>query len=296
LIHDRNLPKNGTISPFRETKQPPSSLHYMGERRDSTSSHLPPVPTEILIPTSSTTQQELSLPTGKCPTSSSDDNQSWISNTYSSSGHHHHQEQEEQDYKTLYFCSQSDKYRLEQRNASVMEENRLLKRQLFEMQRQLYNYRRNNPFICTTTMTSHKRRKISSNADADAIAMAPTAAAAPWLVPPSNLPQRSGTAGTVSAAAAARQALSQGGNVIVANSSNQRAVIKTPVRSNNQAIRFRRVSVGEGQEGPAAAAERAPAAARVVVAAVQQHLAMPQLTHAISAEEGETMVINNKSG
>jgi hypothetical protein len=44
-----------------------------------------------------------------------------------------------EDYKTLYFCGQQDLFRTQQRMECVCEENRLLKRKLIELQRQLFH-------------------------------------------------------------------------------------------------------------------------------------------------------------
>jgi hypothetical protein len=295
-----------TISPLKADEYACESRHYCyysGEvdrhssdilSASSCHSRRPPVPTEIRIPTTtSAATREQELLEGKS-SSSHDDNQSWISNIYYnhsncnvSPGHHQHEE----DYKTLYFCSQRDMHQLEQRNANVLEENRLLKRQLFEMQRQLYSYRRNTaPVVVvvtsnTTNNTSstsqqqqHKRRKISSS---NAAAAVDATAAAPWSVPPSNLPQRSSRQVNEH-----RQPPSQqGGGGRARNLFQQQ---QQQQGGAGAAIRFRRVSVEQQQQGPAAH--------HVAL----QHLALPRLAHAISHEEGETtttvLVHANKSG
>jgi cell division septum initiation protein DivIVA len=46
---------------------------------------------------------------------------------------------ETEDYKTLYFCGQRDLFEVQQRVEYVCEDNRLLKRKIIELQKQLYH-------------------------------------------------------------------------------------------------------------------------------------------------------------
>lgn len=116
LVHQRNLPKDGTISPLRINE-------YHANRQERLmipslrSGHVPPVH-EIRIPTPQH-QDDSSL----C--SADGENAS------------------EEDYKNLFFSSQRELHAAQAITAKVMEENRLLKRRLIEMQKQLFAVSRN---------------------------------------------------------------------------------------------------------------------------------------------------------
>jgi hypothetical protein len=127
LVHQRNLPnKEGIISPLRfndyyakqkqatqclddDDKKSPSPRSR--SRSDSIDSTPPPVE-EIRIPTP---QQPLPGETAR----------------------------NAEDYKTLYFCSQKELHEAKQQLSNVTEENRLLKRRLIQMQRDLFAVTRN---------------------------------------------------------------------------------------------------------------------------------------------------------
>ena len=116
LVHQRKLPKDGTISPLRINE-------YHANRQERLmlpslrSGHVPPVH-EIRIPTPQH-QDESSF----C--SADGENAS------------------EEDYQNLFFSSQRELHAAQAITVKVMEENRLLKRRLIEMQKQLFAVSRN---------------------------------------------------------------------------------------------------------------------------------------------------------
>ena len=108
LAHLRRLPKSGTISPLlvREhgTAPIPHRIPLTSSSTTSGGSETPPI-TEIRIPT---------------PAPKDDDGS------------------QELDYQTLYLCCQRDLHQTVQQKMDLHEENRMLKRQLIQMQKQLY--------------------------------------------------------------------------------------------------------------------------------------------------------------
>ena len=115
LVHKRNLPKDGTISPLKMDEYYASKAQP-GPTKQEPTKFLPPI-AEIRIPTPS---EQAETRAEQPP-------------------------QIDEDWKTLYFCSQRDLHRAQMENYRMAEENRLLKRQLIEMQRNLFEYRRNPP-------------------------------------------------------------------------------------------------------------------------------------------------------
>jgi len=119
LAHQRKLPKDGTISPLRideyyadqQERLKLPSLHASG------SGDVPPV-------------QEIRIPTPQYQDDSS------ICSAVGDTA-------VEEFYKNLYFSSQRELHSSEETVARVMEENRLLKRRLIEMQKQLFSVSRN---------------------------------------------------------------------------------------------------------------------------------------------------------
>ena len=125
LVHQRKLPKDGTISPLHINE-------YHANRQERLmlpslrSGHVPPVH-EIRIPTPQH-QDDSSF----C--SADGDNASV------------------EDYKNLFFSSQRELHAAQEITAKVMEENRLLKRRLIEMQKQLFAVSRNRRSLTPDTI------------------------------------------------------------------------------------------------------------------------------------------------
>lgn len=128
LVHQRKLPKDGTISPLRINEY----YAYQQERLKLPSLHtagsgdVPPV-------------QEIRIPTPQYQDDSS------ICSAVGDTATEEH-------YKNLYFCSQRELHASEETVARVMEENRLLKRRLIEMQKQLFSISRNRRFLAPEAM------------------------------------------------------------------------------------------------------------------------------------------------
>ena len=83
-----------------------------------------------------------------------------------------HQHYDAIDYKGMYFTSQRQNYALREQVQSTHEDNRRLKRQLIEMQKQLYTYSRNK------RPTHHRTTHRHSNHE--------TGEVAPWSIPMSS--------------------------------------------------------------------------------------------------------------
>ena len=146
LAHQRHLPKTGTISPVNVqehgcTGQP----HRIPPASSMASPDSPPV-TEIRIPTPQTPQA----------TAPDDDEISTPSET------------EGEDFKTLYLCCQRDLHESQEYTAMVTEENRMLKRQLIQLQKELFassRTKRAYPKVSWSipSNSSNKRAKGSPN-------------------------------------------------------------------------------------------------------------------------------------
>jgi len=115
FIHKRNLPKDGTISPLKMDEY--YAWKTQKERKECSMDVFPPI-SEIRIPTPSEPAETKAEPP-----------------------------QIDEDWKTLYFCSQRDLHQAQMETYRMAEENRLLKRELIEMQRHLFEYRRSPPTI-----------------------------------------------------------------------------------------------------------------------------------------------------
>lgn len=167
LVYQRNLPKNGIISPLfvkehlsseASPKSPSQQPHHIpaaassgAQASDNPSDPeeedpitlAPPVP-EIRIPTPQTLQQ------GKSDANKHDDDGSSC-------------ELSAQDYKTLYLCCQHDLYSVQQQAAAASEENRMLKRHVIQLLRQLNILRRNKRDAAwTVPETNHNKRRRGS--------------------------------------------------------------------------------------------------------------------------------------
>lgn len=114
LIHHRNLPKEGTISPLR------FGDFYSAD--DDIDDNVPVCEITIRVPSST---HDNSTCSGNAGTA-------LLPNCGGA-----------EDYKSLYLSSQRELYDLRDEMAGVKEENRKLKRRLIEMQKQLYLYSRN---------------------------------------------------------------------------------------------------------------------------------------------------------
>ena len=124
LIHHQNLPKEGTVSPLL--------FDEFCTTEDDHKQVAPPV-CEIRIPTPQQQEDDsvCSITGDTAPLANCGD---------------------DEDYKSLYFCAQREVHALQDHVSGVKEENRQLKRQLIEMQKQLFSYSRN------------KRQAVSSSA------------------------------------------------------------------------------------------------------------------------------------
>lgn len=140
LIHQRTPQKEGTISPLCFSEL------YAAEENPK---QAPPV-CEIRIPTPQQQDDSICSVSGDtAPLANCGD---------------------ADEYKNLYFCGQREIYTLHCQMYSVKEENRQLKRQLIEMQKQLYSYSRNkrsavsssatNSAWCIPPCSSSKRRRV----------------------------------------------------------------------------------------------------------------------------------------
>jgi hypothetical protein len=132
LVHHRNLPKSGTISPLNVQEHGSSNISaaYGQPHRippasstEPSNEHCPPPVAEIRIPAPHTLQEA----------SNDDDNDD--ANTITS--------ENDGDFKTLYLCCQRDLHMAQQHAAETAEENRMLKRHLIQLQKQLYSSSRN---------------------------------------------------------------------------------------------------------------------------------------------------------
>jgi arsenate reductase-like glutaredoxin family protein len=134
LVHHRNLPKSGTISPLLVQEHGStniSGVHGQPHRIPPASStepsfeHCLPAPpvAEIRIPTNHTLQE------------ASNDEDNDDANTISS--------EKDEDFKTLYHYCQRDLQEAQEQVAETAEENRMLKRHLIQLQKQLYTCSRN---------------------------------------------------------------------------------------------------------------------------------------------------------
>jgi hypothetical protein len=141
LAHHRNLPKSGTISPLnvQEHGCVPQQPHCIppASSMPATDSH--PI-AEIRIPTPQTLQA-----------GSKDEDDS-----LGAAG--------EEDYKTLYLCCQRDLHESQEHMAETTEENRLLKRQLIQLQKQLFTStrtKRSSTVSWSIPESTNKRRRSS---------------------------------------------------------------------------------------------------------------------------------------
>jgi hypothetical protein len=123
----------GTVSPYGMAEEQ--------DDEDHVSSTQPPPIEEIRIPTPQ--QNDPAANDVDDSTTASSKTTTTIGNGGEDGQCHHLPTESEPDYKNLYFCSMRVNYVQAQRLTYLSEENRLLKRHMIEMQRQLYGIFRN---------------------------------------------------------------------------------------------------------------------------------------------------------
>ena len=104
-----------------------------------------------------------------------DDNDADTTTSTQNLSRHDHQYSNAIDYKGMYFASQRQNYMLREEVQCVKEDNRKLKRQLIEMQKQLYAYSRNKR-AATSSMYHHANWHVSHD----------TNERVPWSIPVST--------------------------------------------------------------------------------------------------------------
>eukprot|EP00522_Entomoneis_paludosa_P011967 CAMPEP_0172442412 /NCGR_PEP_ID=MMETSP1065-20121228/2842_1 /TAXON_ID=265537 /ORGANISM="Amphiprora paludosa, Strain CCMP125" /LENGTH=300 /DNA_ID=CAMNT_0013192253 /DNA_START=68 /DNA_END=970 /DNA_ORIENTATION=+ len=189
LVHHRNFPKNGVISPLSSNKQ----VHQQQEKEEEYPHHGyqiqvgsgprlacdPPV-LEIIVP--NTAEPHCSDDDSNDENQSEDD--SWIQGESGEDNDYEEQSFERMEsWKSKYFVAQRDLHVERCKGQAMEDENKRLKRHLFELQRRLYESQRKRQRLAndmwnvpmpTSTNSNTRRVSSSSSEEGDAVKPKPT--------------------------------------------------------------------------------------------------------------------------
>ena len=152
LVHNRNLPKNGTISPLQvhehgssvvvHTTHPPHRIPSAVSTTTKAPSPSEKAAVELSPNSRAPPVAEIRIPTPLAGKDGSSDAEADVDSCASN-----------QDFKTLFLCCQHKLHEEKDKAAVAAEENRMLKRHLIQLQKQLNVFRRNKRVSSTTSWT-----------------------------------------------------------------------------------------------------------------------------------------------
>lgn len=178
LVHHRNIPKSGVITPFhswqRRQQHNASVVEVTGQSRLACD---PPL-NEIQVPATSTTSSttnNIKTRDDEQNDDDDDDNNSWIAGeSGEDNDYEEHSFERMESWKSMYFVAQRDLHVAREESQAIYEENRRLKRHLFELQRRLYESQRKRQHVCNdmwnvpTTEPSLRRQQQPQNENTSA--------------------------------------------------------------------------------------------------------------------------------